>query len=131
MSGKLNPLRRGDEGAPSTMCADGDHWGEVSVVVRGGVLTGGLLASHSAISTEDIRTQSIREPKHGVAGKEQHALARVMTWSDASYLVIAFAGTTVHFGIHICFTIRGSTISRPGSAPAALVVATRLVCWVL
>ena len=29
------------------MCADGDHWGEVSVVVRGGVLTGGSSVSHS------------------------------------------------------------------------------------
>ena len=63
-------------------------------------------------SSEDIRTQGIREPKHSVAGKEQHALARVMTLSDVPYLVIAFANTNISFGIHIRFTIR-STIHGP------------------
>ena len=79
----------------------------------------------------NIRTQSIWEPEHGVTGKKQRALARVMTWSDAPDFVIAFADTTVRFGIHIRFPIRGTTISRPRSAPAALMVATCLVSWVL
>jgi len=48
--------------------------------------------------------------EHGVAGKEQHALTRVMTWSDAPYLIITFADT-------ICFGI--ISISPSVAAPLA------------
>jgi hypothetical protein len=79
-----------------------------------------------------IRTQSVREPEDSIAGEEQRALARVMALSDASYLVITFADTTVRFSIHICFAICSTTTGRPRSAPAALMVATclerRILC---
>jgi hypothetical protein len=73
-----------------------------------------------------IRTQGVWKPEYSISREKQGALARVMTWPDASYLIITFTDTTVRFSIHVRFAICGTTTGHPRSAPTTLMVATCL-----
>jgi len=59
--------------------------------------------------------------EHGVTRKEQRALTRVMTWSDAPYLIITFADT-VCFGIISVLPSMAAPLATHSPPAAAVLV---------